>query len=156
MERAQLERELGIEAQEPSFENQPEQQEQPRPVEHEPRTDFELADEMHEQPVAAPVTNDQPVVPQKSEALEVVENILADGMLDVYLTLPPETQSLFKQKGEEVAIKIIEMSERGRLVAKKILKLIRDWLSIIPGVNTFFLEQESKIKTDAIIAHYQK
>ena len=43
------------------------------------------------------------------------------------------------------------MIETGKAVGRKILKLIRSWLKLIPGVNKFFLEQEAKIKTDKIV-----
>ena len=33
----------------------------------------------------------------------------------------------------------------------KIIDVIKKWLSIIPGINKFFLEQEAKIKTDKIM-----
>jgi hypothetical protein len=36
------------------------------------------------------------------------------------------------------------------------LKLIREWLLIIPGVNKYFLEQEAKIKTDKIQQLYER
>ena len=38
-----------------------------------------------------------------------------------------------------------------KVKVKKILKLILEWLRILPGINRFFLEQEAKIKTDRII-----
>ncbi len=34
---------------------------------------------------------------------------------------------------------------------RKIFHWIHDWRAMIPKVNPFFLEQEAKIKTDAIL-----
>ena len=58
---------------------------------------------------------------------------------------------MLKIEGEKTASQIEALLEKGKDVAKKILHLIRQWLHKIPGVNKFFLEQESKIKTDRIM-----
>jgi hypothetical protein len=36
------------------------------------------------------------------------------------------------------------------------VEIIRNWLKLIPRVNKYFLEQESKIKTDRIITLQRK
>lgn len=92
----------------------------------------------------------QPVV-EKSEARHEIESVLADGLVDVYKTMTPQEQVAFRQKGEEVAIAIEQMMTQFRATTKKVITLIREWLRMIPRVNRFFLEQESKIKTDDII-----
>ena len=48
------------------------------------------------------------------------------------------------------------MIKAGMIQMKKILKLIREWLLIIPGVNKFFLEQEAKIKAEKIQQIYER
>ena len=58
----------------------------------------------------------------------------------------------FKLKGEQAASQIRELLKSAHIKVKKILRLILDWLRMLPGVNHFFLEQEAKIKTDKIIA----
>jgi len=93
-----------------------------------------------------------PSRPPKSETLVKIEKILEEDLEEMYFKMPPEKQKIFKEKGEETASKIEKMIEAGKAVAKKILKLICDWLKLIPGVNKFFLEQEAKIKTDKIVA----
>src|SRR3989339_290175 len=55
------------------------------------------------------------------------------------------------QKGEKTARTINTMIETGKVHAKKIIELIRKWLSIVPGINKFFVEQQAKIKTDKIM-----
>lgn len=94
--------------------------------------------------------------PEKSGALVKIEKILEEDLESFYFSMPPDKQLAFKEKGEETASKIEKMVEAGKAVARKILKLIRAWLKIIPGVNKFFLEQEAKIKTDKVMAMAEK
>lgn len=88
----------------------------------------------------------------KSEFLMEVENILAEGLGDIYNRMDEDTKLKFKVKGEETARKIERYIASGKAAFKKILGWIKDWLKMIPGVNKFFLEQEAKIKTDKILA----
>jgi len=93
------------------------------------------------------------VAPQsKSERLQAIESALAGGLEEIYGQLDAPTRQLLKIEGEKTATQIEILLEQGKDVAKKILHLIRAWLHRIPGVNKFFLEQESKIKTDRIMA----
>lgn len=94
-------------------------------------------------------TTTQQVV--KSETRLQVEKILEEDLVDVYKTMDAKQQQAFKEKGKEVATNIEILVETLKTRAKIVLGYIRDWLSIIPGVNKFFLEQESKIKTDRIM-----
>ncbi len=100
-----------------------------------------------------------PLAPQpKAELLLEVENILSEDLGEVYQKMTPENQRRFKAKGEEVARTIWQMIETAKIHLKKILSLMREWLKMIPGVNRYFLEQETKIKIDKIIdlVHKQK
>lgn len=113
------------------------------------------------EPVAEPVPLPQPVipsaapapiaVPKKDELTQEIEDILAEDLGDLYQQLPPEKRQQFKQEGEKAASLIRQMMERGKIHTRKVLGLIRRWLQLIPGVNRFFLEQESKIKTDRLL-----
>lgn len=87
---------------------------------------------------------------QKKRAI-AIDNILAEGLNEVFLKMNPKQQSEFKKKGEETVIKINELLGRTKVKVSKIIDLIRSWLKLIPGVNKFFLEQEVKIKADKII-----
>lgn len=80
-----------------------------------------------------------------------IDNILAEGLNDIYLKMKPAEQAAFKKKGEETVAKINELLGQAKVKAAKIIDLIRSWLKLIPGINRFFLEQEAKIKTDKII-----
>lgn len=105
-----------------------------------------------EQPVAPAVKAAASAVISEAEAqLKSIENILAEDLNDVYFNLPTDKKEIFKAKGEETAREIDKLLNEAKLQVKKIWRLIKDWLMLIPEVNKFFLEQEVKIKTDKII-----
>ena len=85
-----------------------------------------------------------------------VENILEEGLAEVYFGLPPQLQKEFRKQGEETTAQITRLLNSSKYkvgqIAKDIFNLILSWLKLIPGVNKFFLEQEVKIKSDRIIA----
>jgi hypothetical protein len=80
-----------------------------------------------------------------------IEEVLESDLKDIYLSLSPEERSEFKITGEQTANMINNLIETGKAKIGKIISLIREWLSLIPGVNRFFLEQEAKIKADEIL-----
>ncbi|MBI2416283.1 MAG: hypothetical protein HYV33_06550 [Candidatus Kerfeldbacteria bacterium] len=92
----------------------------------------------------------------KSDTVIAIEEILADNLGEVYQRMSPAEQEQFKQKGEEVARTIADMTTKLKATAKKILQLIREWLQLIPGVSKYFLEQEAKIKTDELLNYTRK
>ncbi len=96
---------------------------------------------------AAPVRH----APAKDVLTQEIEDVLAEDLGDIYKNLPPEKQKKFKEEGEKTATRIKQMIETGKLHGRKLVQLIIHWLKLIPGVNTFFLEQESKIKADKLI-----
>lgn len=93
-----------------------------------------------------------PSVPdwQKKQEAEI-DNILSEGLGEVFLKMNPEEQKVFKQEGEETVTKISKILNQTKVKVNKILALIRKWLSLVKGINKFFLEQEVKIKTDKIL-----
>lgn len=88
---------------------------------------------------------------EKSTELIAIESILSDGLTDLYRTLPPAVQPAFKAKGEEVAMTIQTWMQEAKLKAKRVLKLLREWLSMAPNINKHYLEQASKIKKDQVM-----
>lgn len=95
----------------------------------------------------------QIVIPQVRDELTIkIEKILEAGLDDSYQRLSPIAKQEFKIKGEQAALKIRDLLKSTHLKFKKILKIILDWIRLLPGVNRFFLEQEAKIKADRIIA----
>ncbi|RMD51274.1 hypothetical protein D6827_02550 [Candidatus Parcubacteria bacterium] len=118
--------------------------------------DREAGEDPVEQPVKTPAASTHSALEVKDPVLKDIEDLLAEDLSDIYLSLPQEKKAAFREKGEETAAKIKNMIEAGKAKYKKILSLIRDWLKMIPGVNKFFLEQEAKIKTDKIIQYAQE
>lgn len=87
---------------------------------------------------------------QQKRAQEI-DNILSEGLNEVFLKMPPVEQKIFKKKGEETASKINELLNQTKVKINKIISLIRKWLALITGINKFYLEQEVKIKADKIM-----
>lgn len=85
-----------------------------------------------------------------------VEDIMADGLVEAFKELSPTEAQAFKIKGEETAREIRSLLKSTRVKVKKIFELIYEWLKMLPGVNSFFLEQEAKIKADKIMALHRK
>lgn len=85
-----------------------------------------------------------------SQRQKEIESILSEGLEKMYLEMTPEKQQEFKQVGEETAQKINLLLSSAKVKMKRVIDLIRGWLSLLPGVNKFFLEQETKIRVDKI------
>lgn len=103
---------------------------------------------------ATEVSLSQPSV--RSQRLQEVEGILSDGLQDLYWSLTPPEQQVFRTKGEHVARSIDTLLDQTKLHIAKVISLIKEWLRSIPHVNRFFLEQEAKIKADKIRAMHDK
>jgi hypothetical protein len=89
---------------------------------------------------------------QKSKAREQkIEKILEENIAEIFLAMPPNKQVEFKVAGERAAREINKLLGGTKVKLKKIIDLIKKWLALLPGINRFFLEQESKIKADEII-----
>lgn len=100
--------------------------------------------------VAAPSAPPAPPV-VKTPAQQQIENILAEDLDKIYADLPAAIQLEFKVKGEQTASKITLLLQKTKIKISEIIKLIKEWLKTIPGINQFFLEQEAKIKADKIV-----
>jgi len=111
--------------------------------------------------VVQPTTTETVVVPNKPVApspvvqltprQSAIDNVLEDGLAEIYVTLSPEKKQELKQVGEQTVRQIDQLLNHAKTQLNKIISLIRRFLLIIPGVNRFFLEQEVKIKTDKIM-----
>ena len=88
--------------------------------------------------------------------LRKVEDILSQGMESVFLSMDAHTQEIFKIEGEKTAKKINSLMQKAKVKFSELISLISLWLKIIPRVNKYYLEQEAKIKADAIIKIYSK
>lgn len=96
----------------------------------------------------APVAVHQPVNP----LVKKIEDTMADGLADAYQAMDPNTQQEFKRVGEETASAISKLLSQSKIQVQKIVNLLLRWLRIIPRVNPYYLEQQAKIKADAIVA----
>lgn len=81
----------------------------------------------------------------------LIDAYLAEGLEDTFLAMPPAKQQEFKKAGEETVQKINVLLDAAKVNVNKIVSLIKKWLSLIVGVNRFYLDQEAKIKADKII-----
>jgi len=104
-------------------------------------------------PVQTVPAQPAPVSQPKSEDLIQIETILAEGLENLYKELPDNRKPEFKQKGEETAREVEGLLHAAKVKMYKVVKAIVDWLKMIPGVNKFFLEQESKIKADRLLEY---
>ena len=82
---------------------------------------------------------------------EVIDKILSEGLNDIFLEMTKEQQKQFQEKGEETVKKITLLLREAKVKVNRIVELIKNWLKLIPGVNKFFLEQETKLKVDKIM-----
>jgi hypothetical protein len=88
----------------------------------------------------------------KDAQLLAIEKVLEQDLEQIYFDLPEESKSVFKKEGELTARKINALLSETKVAAQKIVDLVLAWLSLVPGVNRFFAEQEAKIKADKILA----
>jgi hypothetical protein len=99
-------------------------------------------------PIAIPT--ETPITPPVTPLQRQIEVVLAEGLEDLYRALNPVEQEKFRKTGEITAVKISLLLQKVKIKVSEILKLIQEWLSTIPGVNKYFIEQTSKIKVDKI------
>jgi hypothetical protein len=95
--------------------------------------------------------NDDDETSAQKERMKQIDKILAEDMSAIFMGLPKDKQKEFKEEGERTVIKINELIEKAKVKVNKIIKLIKNWLGIIPNANKYYLEQEAKIKTDKIL-----
>lgn len=88
---------------------------------------------------------------EKMRQMKEIDNILAEGLEDVFLNMSPEKQKIFKKTGEEITVKINYLMGKTKVKVEQIVNLIRKWLGLIPNVNSYYLTQEAKIKADKIL-----
>lgn len=96
-----------------------------------------------------------PTVPAKEAArdplLMEVERKLEADLLDAYRSMSPGLRAKFKAEGERIASVAREGIASGKLAAENLLTMIINWLRMIPHVDRWFLVQDAKLKTDALI-----
>jgi hypothetical protein len=100
-----------------------------------------------------PLQNKPQAIPKVRDEMTLkIEKIMEEDLKDAFTELTTVQKQQFKIKGEETAEKIKLLLTKTKINIKKVVKLLLEWLKILPGINKFFLEQEAKIKADKIIA----
>lgn len=109
-------------------------------------------------PVSTAVQADPVTVPTavsaevpSDEVVEDVQQIMEEGLEEALTAMPEDARQRFLQKGKEIGLLIADMVRQYKVEVKQVLRLLKEWLTTIPGVNKFFLEQDAKIKTDRIL-----
>lgn len=129
-----------------------------RPAESAPRQERVPAKEVVSEnvtpvPVVLPAPEPEVIV---DPTVRSIEAILSEDLMEHFKAMPPDEQAKFRIKGEETVSKLASLMNKTAIKAKEVLVIIVGWLKLIPGVNKYFLEQESKIKTDKIIELYKR
>lgn len=92
-----------------------------------------------------------PAKQAEEERKKQIEAILAKNLQNIFISMPADKQREFKIAGEKTAVEINNLLSGTKVKLKKIVDLIKKWLALIPGINKFFLDQESKIKADEML-----
>lgn len=111
----------------------------------------EVSDVSSQAAQTAPKSDDQ-VFDDRTQMRRDIERVLEEDLGDIYLSLKPEQRNQFRIEGEKTAAKIEFLLEKVTVKLFDIIKLVREWLTLLPGVNRFFLEQEAKIKAEKVLA----
>lgn len=88
---------------------------------------------------------------KKSPLRHDIEKILEEDLRFLYLELSPERQLIFRQQGELTASRLEYLLSHAKIKIDYFVYLIRRWLALIPRINQYFLEQESKIKAEKVL-----
>lgn len=92
-----------------------------------------------------------PAISPETQLQKKVEQVLEEGLEQLYNELPQDDKVKFRRLGEETAVKITALLQQVKVKISQILSLIRRWLLSITGINRYFVEQEAKIKAEKIL-----
>ena len=131
--------------------------EQEKSVEQSLEIAQERVGEQQEQQQTAPsdtaprhVVVSEPVLEMNDEWKVQILSVLDENLEDAMSDMSPAKKEEFLAAKKELAGKIRSMLDEAVVQFAAILLLVRKWLAMIPRVQTYFLEQESKLKTDKI------
>ncbi|GEM_PF-584437 len=88
----------------------------------------------------------------KSQLLKDIERVLEEDLELLYTSLNQKQRKQFRDEGEKMAGKIEVLMQKTKITIMEIIKLIKKWLSLLPGANRYFLEKEAKIKAEKILS----
>lgn len=112
----------------------------------------EVPVQVKETPSAPPPPAMPLPVSAADQQLQQVEQVLAEGLQEIFASLPPAEQQKFKAAGEKAAQEVAGLLGQVKVKISAIVDVIRRWLSTLPGVNKFFVEQEAKIKAQKLVS----
>ncbi len=88
---------------------------------------------------------------QGQNLLKKIEEILSNELEDIFFSLPVELRQEFKQRGEAAAVEIKNILSGEKVNGSKIMKIIKEWLRLIPNANEHYIKQESKTRADNLL-----
>jgi hypothetical protein len=88
---------------------------------------------------------------RKKERERQITKILEQDLEKIYIDLSSEKRQQFKIAGEKTVNEINVLLDKAKFKIKSVIILLKKWLSLIPNVNSFFLEKMAKIKSEEII-----
>lgn len=114
-------------------------------------------EELRIEPVAMPVgpagvAPAAPAVRIVSPVHREIEKVLEEDLVPLYRELSPDQRTRFRVAGEEAVGKIETLLRQAAVKVKDIIGILIGWLSLLPGVNRFFIEQEAKLKADRLLS----
>ncbi|HUT22070.1 MAG TPA: hypothetical protein VMX18_01525 [Candidatus Bipolaricaulota bacterium] len=83
--------------------------------------------------------------------LKSIQDVMQEDIYELYVQLSASEQKKFAAEGKITAGKIQILLNKVKVNVSKIIDLLRRWLSFLPGINKYFLEQETKIKLDKLL-----
>lgn len=92
-------------------------------------------------------------IPQDPVQL-VIEKKLEAGVGEAFSALEPLAQEAFKVEGENIGATVralLSAPKLGPKQVKEIFDSVHRWLSLLPGTNPWWVEQEAKAKTGALV-----
>ena len=102
--------------------------------------------------VFTPSDSVSPIIPADKSAMErAIDRVLEEDLGVIFWSMPEDDRQKFRESGEVAAAKIKTLLEQAAVKAIEIFNVIVAWLKTLPGVNSFFIEQEAKLKTDKIM-----
>ena len=85
------------------------------------------------------------IIPQVKDQLTVdIEKIMEEDLKDAFKELDIIQKEEFKIKGEDTALKIRAAMRQAKIKVKTIIRLLVQWLKMLPGVNRFLLSRKRR------------
>lgn len=90
---------------------------------------------------------------EKDQVAIEVEKLLEKDLANTYTALPDKIKPFFKSHGEKIAQTVTGMIKNNTFDGGIVMDMVDEWLKLVPKSNSFYLEQEAKLKTDALVKY---